>query len=90
VGDLGTLLGEAARDPVTAQRQARRLAARIGTLLQASLLLRFSPAAVSDAFVASRVADDNAAGLGLVGALPSHVDVAAVVARATPRPSNGG
>ena len=90
VADLDALLGEVARDPVTAQRQARRLAGRIATLLQASLLLRFSPAAVSDAFVASRVAADNAAGLGLVGALPGHVDVAGVVARATPHPSNGG
>jgi putative acyl-CoA dehydrogenase len=90
VADLDALLGEVARDPVTAQRQARRLAGRIATLLQASLLLRFSPAAVSEAFVASRVADDNAAGLGLLGALPGHVDVAGVVDRATPHPANGG
>jgi len=90
VADLDSLLGEVTRDPQTAQRQARRLAGRVATLLQASLLLRFSPPSVSDAFVVSRVADDSAAGLGLLGALAGTVDDAAVVARATPEAADGG
>ena len=50
---------------------ARRLVERMAVLLQASLLLRHSPAFVSDAFVAARLGDPGVA----YGALPDGVDV---------------
>ncbi len=88
--ELDAMLAELARDPDSAPRHARRLAGRIATLLQASLLLRHSPAAVADGFVASRLGTGTAAALGLVGALPAGVDTAAIVTRATPVPGSGG
>jgi putative acyl-CoA dehydrogenase len=69
-----------------AVRASRRTAARMAVLLQASLLLRYSPPAVADAFVASRVA--GATG-GLFGELPDGVDAAAILARATPTLAGG-
>ena len=59
---------------------ARRLVERMAVLLQASLLLRHSPAFVSDAFVAARLGDPGVA----YGALPDGVDCAAIVGRAMP------
>jgi len=59
---------------------ARRLVERMAVLLQASLLLRHSPAFVSDAFVAARLGDPGVA----YGALPGGVDCAAIVERAMP------
>ncbi|MFH1330069.1 MAG: acyl-CoA dehydrogenase family protein [Actinomycetota bacterium] len=59
---------------------SRRLVERMAVLLQASLLLRHSPAFVSDAFVAARLSDPGVA----YGALPAGVDVKAIVARAMP------
>jgi putative acyl-CoA dehydrogenase len=50
-------------------------------VLQGSLLVRHSPAAVADAFCASRLAGDHGQALGT---LPARLDTAAVVARATP------
>jgi putative acyl-CoA dehydrogenase len=46
----------ASADPVTAQHRARHLAGLITVTLQAALLVRHAPAAVSDAFCASRLA----------------------------------
>ncbi|MBP1632270.1 MAG: fadE8 [Acidobacteria bacterium] len=63
-----------------AEEGARRLVERMAVLLQASLLLRHSPAFVSDAFVAARLGDPGVA----YGALPPGVDVEAIVARAMP------
>ena len=51
--------------------------------LQGSLLVRHAPAAVADAFCASRLAGD--AGLQY-GTLPPGVDVQAIIARHTPQP----
>jgi putative acyl-CoA dehydrogenase len=90
VADLTTLVGQVAADPGGAQRQARVLAGRIAVLLQGSLVLRYSPAEVADAFVASRVTSRPGADLGLFGALPTEVKTEAVVARATPQPVRGG
>ncbi len=59
---------------------ARRLVERMAVLLQASLLLRHSPAFVSDAFVAARLGDPGVA----YGALPDGVDCEAIVGRAMP------
>ena len=47
--------------------------------LQASLLLRAAPAAVSDAFVLSRLGPDRAFNYGN---LPADSDLAAILARA--------
>ena len=61
------------------ERGARRIAEGFALLLEASLVLRFSPPAVADAFCAARLGEG--AGLGL-GALPPGVDVAAILRRA--------
>jgi putative acyl-CoA dehydrogenase len=51
------------------------------------LLVRYGDPAVADAFAASRLADDGGPGTWghAFGALPSGVDTAAIVSRATPR-----
>jgi putative acyl-CoA dehydrogenase len=69
----------ATSEPDAASRQARRLVAGLALSLQASLLLRHAPAAVSDAFVATRLGDDRG---HLYGELPSSADLAAIIARA--------
>jgi putative acyl-CoA dehydrogenase len=72
----------AAPDPVGLQAGARRLAERLGVLLQGALLVRFGHPAVADAFCASRLAGDHGAALGT---LPAGLDLAAIVERATPK-----
>jgi putative acyl-CoA dehydrogenase len=62
--------------------RARRLASAMAVCLQASLLLRFAPPEVGDAFCASRLGGQWG---GTFGTLPRGTDVRAVVARATPR-----
>ncbi|HEV3464662.1 MAG TPA: acyl-CoA dehydrogenase family protein, partial [Actinomycetota bacterium] len=69
-------------DPVALQAGARRLVERLAVLLQAALLVRHGHPAVADAFLASRVAGDRGAAFGT---LPSGLDPAAIVARATPK-----
>ena len=69
---LGPLHGD------VAESDARRLAERIAIALQASLLVRFSPAAISDAFVASRLEGDWGCAFG---ALPPCLDFQAVIMR---------
>ncbi|MFC4244064.1 acyl-CoA dehydrogenase family protein [Gryllotalpicola reticulitermitis] len=58
--------------------RARELTERLGVLLEASLMLRYAPAAVGDAFVAARLGHPSA----LYGALPAGVDLPAIVGRA--------
>ncbi len=60
---------------------ARRLAERIVLAVQGALLLRHAPAFVSDAFVASRIAQDVG---GAFGRLPAGVDCTAILERALP------
>jgi len=60
--------------------QARRLAAGLARLWQAALLIRHAPAAVADAFVASRLAHPG----GIAGELPPGADLDAILARAWP------
>ena len=62
---------------------ARLLVEHLGILMQASLLLRAGDAAVSDAFVASRL-DPDAGGLAF-GTLPDDLDLAPVLSRALPQ-----
>ncbi|HSK54118.1 MAG TPA: acyl-CoA dehydrogenase family protein [Jiangellales bacterium] len=73
------MLLDAAGHPVRAERAARTLAARMAMLLQASLLVRHSPAVVADAFVASRLDEPE----GTFGMLPTGVDTRALLARVT-------
>jgi putative acyl-CoA dehydrogenase len=74
-------LKEAAGAP--AQYRARRLAALVAVTLQAALLVRHAPAAVADAFCASRLGTDGAAGAGgAFGMLPDGLDLDPVLARA--------
>ncbi len=59
--------------------QARQLVERMALALQASLLLRFAPAAVSDAFIASRMGPDRSFNYGN---LAPSTDLAGILARA--------
>ena len=62
-----------------AQYQARRVVEDLAVALQASLLVRFAPPAVADAFCAARLAG----GSGRVyGTLPASVDAGAIIDRA--------
>jgi putative acyl-CoA dehydrogenase len=61
--------------------RARRLAERIALVLQGSLLVRFAPPQVADAFCAGRLGGDGGA---VFGTLPHTLDLASVVERARP------
>ncbi len=63
------------------QIRARRLTELMAVALQGSLLVRFAPAYVADAFCASRCHGDWG---HVFGTLPSTVDTAAIVERARP------
>ncbi|NKQ25514.1 acyl-CoA dehydrogenase family protein [Streptomyces galbus] len=63
------------------EARARRLAERFALVLQGSLLVRFAPPQVADAFCAARLGGDGGAAFGT---LPATLDLAAVVDRARP------
>ena len=65
-------------DPDGMEARARRIVERMAKALQASLLVRFSPPAVADAYIASRLAGD--AGLAF-GTLPAGADLPGIVER---------
>ncbi|MBL8055062.1 MAG: isovaleryl-CoA dehydrogenase [Anaerolineales bacterium] len=69
------------RQPEALESRARQLVEALALGLQASLLVRFAPAAVADAFCAGRLAG---AGLAL-GTLPARADFTALIERARPR-----
>ncbi|MEE4023611.1 acyl-CoA dehydrogenase family protein [Gordonia sp. PKS22-38] len=72
-------LGELARmDAGSAQRRARGVVESMALALEASLLVRFSPSVVSDAFIAARLGDDRAFEYG---ALPDGADLASILER---------
>ncbi len=84
---LAKELGEvAAADQVTAQYRARRLAGLLTVVTQASLLARYAPPAVSDAFIATRLAGTGGiSGPGVsFGQLPDGLDLAGVLDRIRP------
>ena len=84
---LWTELGEIASDgQAAAQSQARRLAGLLTIVTQAALLCRHAPAAVSDAFCASRLDDFGGfAGPGVsFGMLPRGLDLGRVLDRTRP------
>jgi putative acyl-CoA dehydrogenase len=62
--------------------RARRLVEHMALVLQGSLLVRFAPPVVADAFCASRLGGDWGYAFGT---LPAGVDTAAIVERATPK-----
>ena len=80
-----TRLRKEVGDP--SEARARQLAEAMALVLQGALLVRYGDPAVADAFAASRLADDGGPGTWghAFGTLPSGVDTAAIVSRATPR-----
>jgi len=62
--------------------RARGVVDRMALAIQAALLVQHAPAAVADAFCASRLSGE---GHRNYGSLPRGVDCAAIIARATPR-----
>jgi putative acyl-CoA dehydrogenase len=79
-GAIKNLLTELA-DLEGVQGRARRLAERLALVLQGSLLVRFAPPQVADAFCAARLGGDGGA---VFGTLPPSLDLASVVERARP------
>jgi putative acyl-CoA dehydrogenase len=77
-GAIGNLLAELA-DLERIEARARRLAERMALVLQGSLLVRFAPPEVADAFCAGRLGPDTGAAFGT---LPHTLDLASVVDRA--------
>ncbi|MFJ7628837.1 acyl-CoA dehydrogenase family protein [Streptomyces sp. NPDC097595] len=63
------------------EARARRVVERIALVLQGSLLVRWAPPEVADAFCSSRLGGDGGAAFGT---LPHTLDLASVVARARP------
>jgi putative acyl-CoA dehydrogenase len=60
---------------------ARRLAGQMAACLQGSLLVRFGPPAVADAFCATRLGQEYG---GTFGTLPRGIDLRSIVTRTTP------
>ncbi|MGA5651489.1 DNA alkylation response protein [Streptomyces seoulensis] len=75
---VASLKGELAKAD---QLSARRVVERMALTLQASLLVRHAPAAVADAFCATRLGGDWGHSFGT---LPSGTDLSAVLDRALP------
>jgi len=83
---LRQALKDAASDSEAAQRHARRLAGEVAVTLQAALLAQHAPAAVADAFGASRLGASRlgpeAAGPGApFGSLPDGADLQGILVR---------
>jgi putative acyl-CoA dehydrogenase len=78
---LGTLEAELRAAAQAEESSARRLVSRMAVALQAALLVRHAPPAVSDAFCASRLESEA---WGTFGMLPAGPDQRAIVDRAAP------
>jgi putative acyl-CoA dehydrogenase len=63
---------------------ARRIAQQIVLIAQATLLVKHAPAAVADAFIATRLAEGCGESGRVYGTLPATVDHAAIIERAFP------
>jgi putative acyl-CoA dehydrogenase len=68
----------------TVEATARRAVGEMARCLEASLLTRFAPPAVADAFAASRLGAERGA---VFGELPTGLDLGAIVSRASPSPA---
>ena len=75
---LNTLSG----DPADAERRARLLAERMTLVLQASILMRYAPSAVTDAFIATRLGPHGAP--RTFGAFDTAIDTDLLISRAFP------
>ncbi|MFC5675895.1 acyl-CoA dehydrogenase family protein [Aeromicrobium endophyticum] len=62
------------------EHRARRVVEQLATVFQGSLLVRHSPAAVADAFCATRLGGDHGAAYGT---LPTGLDLTAILERAS-------
>ncbi len=69
-------------DVAQIEMRARRLTEKLCLALQGSLLIRFAPKKIADAFCASRLAPYFA---GTLGTLPGGCDCANIIQRATPQ-----
>jgi putative acyl-CoA dehydrogenase len=78
---FGAVLREASVRSAADEANARRWAQSLVLGVQASLLVRFAPAPVADAFCASRLQPDWGAAFGT---LPAGIDAAAILPRAWP------
>jgi len=76
---LAGLEDELAAHATTEEALARRLVGRIALGLQAALLIRHAPAAMADAFCATRLEGGAPAALGT---LPAGADCRAIIERA--------
>jgi putative acyl-CoA dehydrogenase len=79
-GAIKALLTELA-DLEGVEGRARRITERLALVLQGSLLVRFAPPEVADAFCASRLGGDAGAAFGT---LPHTLNLASIVERARP------
>ena len=68
-------------DPAGLEAGARSVVERMALAFQASLLVRFAPTAVADAFCGSRLAGRGA---GTFGTLPAGTDLSGIVDRHAP------
>ena len=78
---LGAALAAVASDPHQAQAQARRLVELMALTLQGSLLVRYAPPGVADAFCATRLGGDWGHSFGT---LPAGTGTTAILDRALP------
>jgi putative acyl-CoA dehydrogenase len=98
ITEVGSVRGEDARldavvdevltelaDLSDVEVRARRIAGRMAVALQGTVLIKHGDPAVADAFCASRLAGDWG---GTFGTLPRGLDLAGIVARATPHLEN--
>ncbi|MEO5708775.1 MAG: acyl-CoA dehydrogenase family protein [Nocardioidaceae bacterium] len=72
---------ESLADTTELEVGARRLAGRMAACLQGALLVQHAPAAVADAFCATRLGTEYG---GTLGTLPRGIDLASIVTRTTP------
>jgi putative acyl-CoA dehydrogenase len=70
-------------NPVDMQARARRVVEAMALALQGSLIVRYAPPPVADAFCASRLARDAGHAFGT---LPAGLDFGAIVERHRPVP----
>lgn len=76
------VLNTLASDPADAERRARLLAERMALVLQGSVLMRYAPSAVADAFIATRLGPHGAP--RTFGAFDAAIDTDLLIERAFP------
>ena len=74
---------ESLADASEMEVRARRVAGAMAACLQGALLVQHAPAAVADAFCATRLGNEYG---GTMGTLPRGIDLASIMGRTTPTP----